>query len=160
MKKIDVNSSLSLIANIGVVVGIIFLVVEIQQSNRIATASTEIEIRGLFSGINESVYAVSGMAELLKKAQESDAQLAMEETIKLRGYVYRLVNTWQAIEIARDNEVVPGDTFSIVEDDVRAFISRYPATIRIFREIVELYPGQGSRQVIQIIQDALDQERV
>ena len=40
MKKIDVVQSLSIIANIGVIVGIVFLAVEIRETNTQATIAT------------------------------------------------------------------------------------------------------------------------
>ena len=68
MKKLDLGSTVVMLANLGVIIGIGFLVIEIQQSNRIATAETEIEIRAQLSEVNEAFYAVPGMAALLVKA--------------------------------------------------------------------------------------------
>jgi len=156
MQRIDLGRTLGTLANLGVIVGIVFLIAEIQQSNRIATAATEIEIRSLLSGINEALYAVPGVAEFLVKCRQHDATLTPEEEIRLRGLVLRLGNAWQALEVAYVNDVVPSDTFTILEDDIRSFMTAYPATAPIFRSMVETYPGQGSREVFQAIGRVLE----
>jgi hypothetical protein len=157
MKKIEPGSIITAIANVGVIIGIVFLVVEIRQSNQIATASTEIEIRTLFSGINEAFYAAPGMARILVKAQDRGEQLTPEEETQLHGLVWRLANAWQALEVAYDNNLVPSDTATIIEDDVKAFISDYPLSAPIFRQMIETYPGQESRRVSQAILKALEE---
>jgi len=153
--KISLDRLLSIFANFGVLVGILFLIMEIQQANRIATTAAEIEIRSLFSGVNEAAYAVPGMDALLVKAHSPNEVLTPEETIRFRGYVLRLTNTWLALEIAYTNQLLPGDTYSVIEDDVRGFIQRNPLSIPIFQGILDQFQGQRSRQVFGVIQESL-----
>ena len=75
MKNVFSSQAISTIANIGVIVGLAFLIMEIRQANKIAVANTEIEIRSLFSGVNEALYAVPGFDELLVKLKDEDAEL-------------------------------------------------------------------------------------
>lgn len=153
--KLSLDRLLSISANFGVLVGILFLIMEIQQANRIATTAAEIEIRSLFSGVNEAAYAVPGMDALLVKAQSQNEVLTPEESIRFRGYVLRLTNTWLALEIAYSNELLPEDTYSVIEDDVRGFIQRNPASIPIFQGILDQFKGQRSRQVFGVIQESI-----
>ena len=158
MRKIDTGQVAATLANIGVIVGIIFLIVEIQQANKIATVAAEIEIRALFSEVNEALYAVPGFSDLLVKAQDQNAELTAKEKIRAKGFVLRLTNVWQAVEIAYVNDILPIDTFSVIEDDVRSVLTAYPAFAPMFRQNVDNYPGQGLREVYQIIDKVLEEQ--
>ena len=149
---------ISTLANVGVIVGLVFLVLEIRQANRIATASTEIEIRSLFSELNEAMYAVPEFDVLLVKAQDKDAELTPVERIRAMGYVLRLTNGWQAIEVAHDSAILPPDTFTVIEDDIQNIVSTYPAFGPLFRRNIESYPGQRSRHVYVILERVLDEQ--
>ena len=94
------NRWLTFGANIGVIVGILFLAVEIRQSNRIAIASTEIDVRNSFASSNRSLYSDSDFAELIVKISDVDAQLTPAEEWRVYQYVLEGVNTWLAIETA------------------------------------------------------------
>ena len=156
MKKIELATALGAIANLGVIAGIFFLIIEIQQSNQIATATAEIEIRGLFSEINGAYYAVPGMADLLVKATDSEAQLTPEEYERLFGFVQRITNAWAALEVAYDNRVVPSDSVTIIEDNVRRLLSKYPKVAPMLRDIYEGYTGQQGRRTYSIVMEALE----
>ena len=97
LRKAFSSQLVATLANVGVIVGLFFLVLEIRQANRIATATAEIEIRAMFSELNEALYAVEGFNELLVKAQNRDAQLTAGERVRLNGFVLRLSNAWQAV---------------------------------------------------------------
>jgi hypothetical protein len=159
MRKFDSNQLAATLANIGVIIGLVFLVLEIQQSNKIATATTEIEIRSLFSELNEALYAVPEVNELLVKAQNPDAKLTEQEKIRAHGFVLRLSNAWQAVEVAYMNDMLPTDTFSVIEDDVRTVLTAYPALAPFFRQMIEDYSGQGSRKTFEIVESALNEQR-
>lgn len=158
MRKIFTSQLVSTLANVGVIIGLVFLVLEIRQANRIATATTEIEIRSLFSQLNEAMYAVPEFDELLVKAQDSDAEFTPVERIRAMGYVLRLTNAWQAIEVAYGSDILPPDTFTVIEDDIRNVLALYPAFAPLFRQNIDDYPGQGSRQVYIILEKALDEQ--
>jgi hypothetical protein len=157
MRNVFSSQLIATLANIGVIIGLIFLVLEIRQSNRIATATSEIEIRTMFSELNEALYAVPEFDQLLVKAQDRNAELTAEEEIRATGFVLRLTNAWMAIEIAHENDMLPPDTYSAIEDDVRAAMTRFPAFAPLFRQNLNEYPGQGSRQVHVIIEKVLNE---
>jgi hypothetical protein len=91
------------------------------------------------------------------KAQDRNAELTAEEEIRATGFVLRLTNAWMAIEIAHENDMLPPDTYSAIEDDVRAVMTRFPAFAPLFRQNLNEYPGQGSRQVHVIIEKVLNE---
>ena len=107
------NKWLSLIANVGVIVGIAFLVLEIRQSNRIAIASNEIALREGWAGINEVIVSNMQVAELLAKARNPDAEFTQPQVEIVDAYVARQFNDWNAIEKAYENEMVSAGTLNI-----------------------------------------------
>lgn len=74
---------LTLAANIGVIAGIFVLVIEIQQSNRMAIASTEIGIRNAYSEFNRSIHSGSNMADLLSRAKNAGVEWTPAEEVKM-----------------------------------------------------------------------------
>lgn len=94
---------LTLLANIGVIAGIVVLAVEIQQSNRIAIASTEIEVRNSFDNLNVAIFSDPNLTELLVRLSDVDAQVTPEEDFRIYAYVLSAINTWLGIEAAYAN---------------------------------------------------------
>ena len=127
------------LANIGVIIGLVFLVLEIRQANSIATATAEIETRSMFSEINEAIYGVPEVGQLLVKCRDRDAELSELEEVQAWGFVLRLTNAWLAIEIAYAHDMLPSDTFAVIEDDLRTALTRYPALGHSFKDFVPDY---------------------
>jgi hypothetical protein len=152
----NVNKWLTLLANTGVLIGIIFLALEIRQSNRIAIASTEISIRDQFKTINELVLANDAVAELLVKAKDANAELSDVEIEKLFSYLYAHINTWMGIEVAYENGMLTDATFEITLDDVRAVLGAYPAMKPIAQEIMDQYPWAKDSPVYGAIREVLE----
>ncbi len=155
MREINTGQLVSTLANIGVIIGLVFLIFEIQQANNIATAATEIEVRSLYSELNEALYAVPEVNELLTKARDRNAKLTAQEEIRAQGFVMRLSNAWRAVEIAYENDMVPAATYSSIEDDVRSILIAYPALAPTFRQMIGDYPGQEVGEVFQTIEKVL-----
>ena len=155
MQKIETGQLIATFANVGVIVGLVFLILEIQQANRIAIATSEIEVRSLYSELNEALYAVPEINELLVKAQDGNVELSDQEKVRAEGLVLRLANAWRSIEVAYENDLVPTETFSTIEDDVRSILTVYPALAPTFRQMIEDYPGQRESDVFLIIEKVL-----
>ena len=158
MRKIDLGQSVTILANIGVIAGLLFLAIEIQQSNRLAIASTEIEVRNSLAAINESIYTNTGIAEILIKLTDPAAELTPVEQLKIYMLVARLANSWLAVETAFENDMVPPETYESIEDDIRNFLIRYPAARPIMRQVIDNHPALESTEVFDIMQRYLDED--
>lgn len=146
------NRWLTFGANIGVIVGILFLAVEIRQSNRIAIASTEIDVRNSFASSNRSLYSDSDFAELIVKISDVDAQLTPAEEWRVYQYVLEGVNTWLAIETAYANGMVPRETYGVIEDNIRAELTSFPKIIPLYRQAYESYPALSTTYVFRTME--------
>jgi len=91
MKFGNLKENVSLVANLGVLLGIVFLITEINQSNRIATneAETNLSIMG-----NELNRNVQSSADFMVKLTSSESQLTEAEEIKLASITLEHFNTW------------------------------------------------------------------
>ena len=152
-----VTKWLTLLANIGVLVGIIFLALEIRQSNRIAIATTEISIREQWVAHNEIVLTNNSVAELLVKAADPDAEFSAVEIQKLWAFLYVNINTWLAIEIAYEQGMLPHATFESALDDIRGVLQRFPALHPLVREIIDNSPSGADSHVYTAMRQALEE---
>jgi len=150
-----VGKWLSLVANFGVLVGIVFLALEIRQANRIAIATTEISIRSEFKALNELVLANDDIARLLVRALDADADFSPVDTEKLYAYLYACINNWLGIEIAYVNGMITEMTFKVALQDVREILRYYPALQPLMRNSINDYPPVGDTQVYATIREVL-----
>jgi hypothetical protein len=157
MQKIDLGQVITVLANIGVIAGIAFLALELRQANQIAIASAEMDIRDNFSSLNESFYSDNDLAELLVKAGDPNAEFSRIEEFKILRILRRLMNVYFAMEVAYENGLIPADTFSSIEDDSRNFASEFPATLPLWRSIVDTYPSYESREFIEVWRRLLEE---
>ncbi len=113
------NTWLTVGANIGVLAGLIFLALEIGQSNRIAIATTEITVRESYGSANVSIYTSPDISALLAKARIADAEFSDAEQEMLGYLAARWTNTWRGIEEAYGNEMVSKATFDTAIEDMK-----------------------------------------
>lgn len=137
-------------------VGIIFLALEIRQSNRIAIAATEISVRDQYKAINELVVANDAVAELIAKAHDANAEFSDAEIEKLYGFLYAHINTWMSIEIAYSNGMLPRETFDLALEDVRGVLNDYPALKPLARASMLHFTSVADSHVHRAMRDVLE----
>ena len=154
----QLNKWLSFLANIGVLAGILFLALEIRQSNRIALATAEMSIRDHYLVHNQMVVTDDRVAELLVRAEDPDAEFSAVETTRLDAYIYMNANTWRAIEIAYSNGLLPPETFKIIDGEINGILRWYPGLRPIMQQFVEDLPTQDDRYVSEAMRQALQDQ--
>jgi hypothetical protein len=132
-------------------VGIVFLAVEVRQSNRIAIATTEISVRDQFRANNEMVLANDAIADLLVKAADANAEFSDAEIEKLYAYLFVFINAWKSIEIAYENGLLPRATFDVVLDDIRVVLDEYPALRPVARSWIDSYQSEADSKVYRAV---------
>jgi hypothetical protein len=152
----QLNSWLTLLANVSVLVGIIFLALEIRQSNRIALATTEMSIWDKHQSLNQIVMADDGVAELLVKVSDANAEISALEEEKLYAYLYANINTWLAVEVAHENGMLSGPSFDVIQDDITNILRAYPALRPIMRRTIDNNPAFGHSHVYSAMRQALE----
>lgn len=140
---------------LAIVASLLFLAFEIQQSNRIAIASTEIGIRNGYSEFNRGLHSGSGIAELMAMAQQPDVEWSKAQELKVLMVVSDLLNVWMSVETACENGLAQEATCTELHDDIRAFIAMFPGTRHMWQFIIDSYPSLANTQVRNTIQQAL-----
>lgn len=84
MKKIDLGQTVSILANVGVIAGIVFLALELRQNNELIRTDARNAQNVRIQDFVEQVYTVPGLAEIVLKSRKGEPLTEIEE-IKLRG---------------------------------------------------------------------------
>ena len=148
---------LHILASLGVLVGLIFLALEIRQANRIAIATTEITVREAYGSSNENIYTNPEIAALLAKARSTDVEFSDAEQEMLFYFISRMMNTWRGIEKAYINEMVARETFNTAIEDMKWTVETYPISRSILKRWVETYPSASESELIQEVIQLLEE---
>jgi hypothetical protein len=87
MKKLDFSQTISIVANLGVIAGIVFLGLELQQNNRLLLANAEFALRDIGHDRAFRIIENEHLTDLMIRSQ-SGAELS--ETDQYRLYVMAL----------------------------------------------------------------------
>lgn len=143
-------------ANLGVIVGLVFVALEIRQANKIALVSTELGVRDTYAQLNETVYTNSEVADVLFRARDSETKFEGADSEVAEKYAYRNINTWVGLETAHENGLLPSATFESVSEDIRVSIAKYPGLAPYYRSVVGDYDSYGDLEVFRLLDKALD----
>jgi hypothetical protein len=89
MKKIDLGQAIGIIANVGVIAGILFLAFELRQNNEYMQAQDRFNrLSAIFSILDNQME--SGLANLIEK-DRSSSELTVAEEFKLQSYYLKIL---------------------------------------------------------------------
>lgn len=95
MKKIDLGQATAILANLGVIIGIAFLALELRQNNSLLEASVrQAQNDRIQEGITQ-LYTVPGLAEILAKANSGQPLTDVEE-LQLFGRKVAILRGFEA----------------------------------------------------------------
>ncbi len=140
-----------------VVATLVYLALQVRHSTRVAIASTEIDVRNGLNLLNHSVFTDTGLAEIFVKATDPTAEFTDVESQKLYHLVVSCLNAWLCAETAHINGMVPPETFNVIEDDMRAFLTDYPASRPLWRKAIDSYPAQSPSAVFRSMNRVLEE---
>jgi len=89
LKKLDFGQTVGLLANLGVIAGIIFLGVELHQNNELMEAEARAARADRLRATPENVFSDQALADLLVKAGNQEA-LTESEELRVRSF-----NLWR-----------------------------------------------------------------
>lgn len=94
MKKIDVGRTLHTLANLGVIVGIVFLAVELNQNNQLLRNEARYNLQLSRSGELDDLWRNPELSDLMAKAREGGA-LTDGEQRRLRSFILSRFVRWE-----------------------------------------------------------------
>ena len=133
MKKLDLNRTISIIANLGVIIGLIFLGYEVRQNTSQLRADAGYSINEAVDALNSSVYQDREFAALLLQAEQSFSELEHVDRARIVAFFYSELNLADYIS-KLENEGMSDLHFDYVGYKVNQFWSM-PGR----REFVEQY---------------------
>lgn len=92
MKKIDAGQTITILANIGVIVGIAFLAIEVQGNTAQMRAAAALGIHDDVQRINEALYQDPELAELILRGQQDYASLSAVEKERVDRFFISEIN--------------------------------------------------------------------
>ena len=94
MKYSDIGDRLQLAASIGVIIGLILVIYEIRENNRIAENQAAIDMNNLY-GQWTTLMADPGIADLIVRSIESPEVLTRTELYQLRGAYHTAIQAFR-----------------------------------------------------------------
>ena len=143
---------------VSVLATLIYLAHQIKQSNKIATASSEISIRDNFGAINSAIYEDEAIAVLFVSAENPNHEFGKVERVRLRMILTQLVNVWHSIEVAYDNGMASEASYNNIFDDVNQVTTGSPALKPIFLELIDSFPSLGSSKLFTALRNASESD--
>ena len=97
MKKIDLGQIITILANVGVVIGLVFLTLEIRQNNAQMRAQGAYSINQSVETLNQAIYSDKEFADLLHRGEKSFNDLDPVEQSRLATFFFSEINLAQYI---------------------------------------------------------------
>lgn len=145
-----------IIGIVSVVISLLFVAYQIQQSNKIAKVTTEYEIRNNHSSSNEVAMSDQAFATLLFRATDPSFKPEGGELAQLIAFTLRSVNFWAAAGTAYENGLLTDDTYEFVLDDIRNFINNMPGLHSVVNTVLAVYPSLKKPKIIGVVHKTIN----
>ena len=117
-----VTHMLTLAANIGVIVGIVFLVLEMRQTSAIATAQVRLEYAAGWRSVDESRQDGS-FSQVITKSIENPDELSLSEVVQLDAYYSGILDQMLSAQTARTTGLVDSPFSEVANTVGRIYFS-------------------------------------
>jgi hypothetical protein len=144
MNTEQLNRWLTLLANLGVIIGLIFLIVELDQSNRIARYDSENARRSQFMEINSTLM---DHAETFAKLKDNETNLTPAEEVQAVMIARLMMNTWQDAETAYEYGLLSETTFELTLNDISVVAEEAPGLLPYFLYLTDSYDAEDSKVI-------------
>ena len=137
----------TLIANLGVLIGVFFLVIEVRQSNSIANREAASEISYAASELNSRVVENQEFAMLRSKLRDADANLSPMEEEQAISWTLMQLNFWILVSNSYENGLLTEPLYEAQQQAALRMVRRYPGMFNFLIEIVNdlgITPGTSN----------------
>ena len=156
MEPDRLNRWLNLVVNLGVIVGIAFLIVELDQTNRIARYTAEIGWGSQAIEINSNRIEYS---ETYAKLQADEAELTPSERAQALMMARQLFNFWINAESAYNLGLISDATLERTLIDISVVFKEAPGLIPFAAYLLDVYeieddPTIVSQRLVEVVGSA------
>ena len=139
MNREALNWWLTLSANVGVLAGLVFVGLEIQQNTKQLQAEASFTLTEIVNEQNAGIYENAELAELLMRGEQDLATLNPVELKRFSAFQYSRLNTAEYMEDLRKRGLADFN-FQYIESVVRQYHTR-PGLQAFIRERRDTYVG-------------------
>jgi len=139
MNRDTLNWWFTLLANVGVLGGLVFVGFEVRQNTSQLRAESSHSITASVNEMNAGIYSDSTLAELLLRGEQDLESLSAIERVRFEAFQYSRLNVAEYIQDL-ENEGVTDLNFRFVDFVVRDFTSK-PGLQAFISEIEDKYVG-------------------
>jgi hypothetical protein len=155
MKRPTIRTAAEAAGIVTLLASLVFLAMEINQSNKIAIASVQYDILSDFNEYHRQVLADPEVAEFISKLEyANDTALSPAENTRAHAFVTIFINLWFAIQTAHDNGQLTDGDFQVYLEDARHAMHRYPRAVPYFKASIESAPSLRDVEIFQPIFEA------
>jgi hypothetical protein len=150
--KIEVQKMVETLGVFAVVLSLIFVGLELRQSNDIAIRDARNEITERRSDIAELEIENSSLRKLLIKLSNANADLSEEESIEVDGLVRLYIGYWASIQAAHEGGFLPERVYEVYLKSAELTSKQYPYLAKAVRErLQELRVGADLGEIYAVI---------
>jgi hypothetical protein len=150
MKRIDVGQAIQLLANLGVLAGIVFLAIEVQQNTEAQRLSAAQQIIGLTSTSGATWAGDAGLNDTIAIAA-SGGELTPGQRLQVNLYVRSIMHSAWQVYFQYEHGYVERDFFDAYERRTKVFMSQ-PFAYQWWQSQKLIFPESFQRYIDSVIE--------
>lgn len=133
MKKIDLSQAITILANLGVIAGIVFLAFELQQNTQaVRVASAQSYLAG-GNGLDFQIATDAEFADLVIRGDDAES-LSPTDKLRLERWNYAVFRQWETAYYLHKIGALEDELWVAYRHEVHKILSRSPAMQRYWSE--------------------------
>jgi hypothetical protein len=150
MKKIDVGQIITILANVGVILGIVLLAYELHQNNELLESQANLVLLQNRLAGAEWIASDDSIGMALIKEQHG-GELSPLEQLKLENYCYATLSKWEWEHRQNLAGLISADNLPV--NDWRAVFSSYPGFARFWSD--DEFQRRFSNDFIRFVDESI-----
>ena len=157
MKELTTRTVAEVAGIIALLASLVFLAMEIKQSNSIAVASIQYSIISDYNEYHRQVLSDPEMAEFVARMEVDDSTaFSPADEMRAHSFATQFINLWFVIQTAYDNGQLPEENFRAYVEDAAHMLRRYPRAVPYFKASILSTPSLHHLAIFQPIFQAND----
>jgi len=154
---LSMRQVVEVISVIVVVLSLLFVAYQIRQSNDIAIAANENEVRNNYATFNEAIMLDTYLAELIYKSEDPSFVIEGRDRVIIENYIARALNSWRPVITSYERGLLDQISYDAAFDDMRFLIETYPAMRPLWRDFMGDYPSRSDDPIFTYIARLLEE---
>jgi len=134
---------------LSVVLSLAFVALQIKQSTDQARAEVAYDLQESFNGFHDLVAGDAELGSIVARARVgTDPALTPAEHARAFSLAFRLFNTWVAVQVAYDNDLISDAAFEGYQADVASAVSGLPGFRGYWLSMIEANPTLAGAAIL------------